>query len=451
MSLFKRAFARGINDELVRLNLVRYPTKLAADEIADAVGDQIPQEPVGEDVPAETAAEVAATLIDAANELISETGASAMPEVPAAPEEALKTSAAQDIDTRAQQQAYYVMVKAAQEKQAMGSTIEGGDKGNTLMEAAATTGEGKIEADRRPDGYANVGVMGVGETQTPIGRDASTQVGKEEPHPDQPGATDAGSNSVIEQSKTSQLRRIIQKVAMGTTIEGGDKGNTLGQAGALTGEGKLEADRRPVGYANVGVGKTNFPVGTGVVGAEQPHPDQPGAAATGSNSVTQWSESAKEGSADPFLVLFKKTAEEVSRFLPKNMSEDTKVAHVRRLMGLTDPEKTEYIALIHKEAGASDAEAFSVAEKHAGCKKSRYSGNPNKKDRTRANQKKTAEEMTSDQEEKLPEGLKEVIEEKKEEPKKEEKCSECGEASCKCNEKEGSDLLSRIRQMTQRA
>jgi hypothetical protein len=119
-----------MNDELVRLGYCRYASKEAADAIADAVGDQMPQDPaaaamagpggpggpgeapVGEPVSPETAADVAATLIDAANKLVSETGGAGM-EGPEA--EALKTSAAQDLTTRAYQQAEAVMFKAAEE------------------------------------------------------------------------------------------------------------------------------------------------------------------------------------------------------------------------------------------------------------------------------------------------------------------------------------------------
>jgi len=449
MSLFKRAYARGINDELVRLGYVRYPTKEAADAVADAVADQaLPQEPAAQPVPAETAADVAATLVDAANTLVSETG---MGEQPAPAEEALKTSAAEDFDTRAYKQAEAVMIKAASEtKAAMGSTIEGGDKGNDLSQAGVLTGEGKLENDRRPEGYANMGVAGVGQTDTNLGRDASTQVGREEPHPQQPGTTPPGTNSDMDQSKTSALRSIIQKIAMGSTIEGGDKGNTLGQAAALTGEGKLEGDRRPEGYAEGARGKGWGDVPpAAVVGTEQKHPQAPSETPTGTNSVIQ---ASKTGAEDPYLSLFKKTAEEVAQHLPGNLGEDEKISHIRRLMGLNDAERTEYIAMLHKDAGATDAQAIEVAQKHAECsqaRRSRYQGNPGRKDRTHENQKMAGE---------LPPALAAVVAEKKEEKKegeppteekKEEKKEEGKEGEGE--KKEGHDLLARIRRIAQGA
>lgn len=449
MSLFKRAFTRGINDELTRLGLIRYATKEAADAIADAVGDQIPTEPSNESVSPETAADVAATLVDAANTLIEETGGAGISEnAPSMPaEEALKTSSARDLDTRAYEQAYSVMVKAAEEtKEAVGSTIEGGDKGNAMTDSPA--GETQMEAKNRPDGKYVMGVQGVGGTESPAGRCEGVVGSETIPAPESPGESPAGSNSVIEQSKAGALREIIQKIAMGTTIEGGDKGNTLAQAGALTGEGKLEADRRPEGYAEGARGQGWGPVpNAAVVGSEQPHPDMPGQGVTGSNSVTNASKTSAE---DPFITLFKKTAEEIAPHLPVSLSEDEKIGHIRHCMGLNDTERNQYIGLLHKDAGATDDEAVSAAEKHAACSRERkHYKNPygrTRTDRTRSNQK-TGAELTSAQE-KLPEALKNAIKakgngENKEAPaeKKETPMEE---------KKEGQvDLLTRIRAISQ--
>lgn len=465
MSLFKRAFARGVNDELVRLGYVRYPTKEAADEIADAVGDQMPIEPAGEAVPPEVAADVATQLVDAANTLVEAVSAGAPggeatpegeaamppPEMAAQMEDAAKQSSAEDIDTRAYKQAEAVMIKAAaQTKQALGSTIEGGDKGNTMADSPQA--ETIMENKDRPQGAY---VTGVGKTQYPVGQG---HVGNEEvPAPNisnSPGESPSGTNSVIQQSKMgSALQQIIQKVAagMGSTIEGGDKGNTLSEAGAATGEGKIEADRRPAGYANVGVGNTDFPLGAGVVGSEQAHPDQPGASPGGTpgpaNSVTEWSATEENGpkaASDntAYLTLFRQTAEKTAEHMPVNLSEEQKIAHIRQMMGMTDVERSEYIGGLHKEAGATDDEAVHAAQKHAECSRKRYENSYGRKRRNRLgdNQKSAGE---------MPEALKEKVEEleAKTEPK-EEKKEEKEEA--KEEKKEGSlDLLSRIRRVSQ--
>jgi hypothetical protein len=463
MSLFKRAFARGVNDELIRLGYVRYPTKEAADEIADAVGDQMPVEPAGEAVPAEVAADVATKLVDAANELVEAAGgggeAGPPPEMAAGMEEAAKQSAAADIDTRAVQQAEAVMIKSAmQTKQALGSTIEGGDKGNQMSDSPQ--GETVMENKDRPQGTH---VVGVGNTKHPVGQG---NVGTEQvPAPNtsnSPGESPEGSNSVIQQSKLgTALQQIIQKVAagMGSTIEGGDKGNTLPMAGSVTGEGKIEADRRPPGYAHKGVqavGQTDFPVGAGVVGSEQAHPDQPGespggAAGSGGNTVVDWSSAAADGpkaASDntAYLTLFRQTAEKVAEHLPLGLNEEQKIAHVRQMMGMTDVERSQYIGMLHKEAGASDDEAVAMAQKHAECSRKRYK-NPygrQRRDRTGDNQKRAAE---------MPEALKEkteALEDKLEgESPAEEKKEEKMEGKEEEGKKESMDLLSRIRRVSQ--
>jgi hypothetical protein len=455
MSMFKRAFVRGVNDELIRLGYVRYPSKTAADEIADAVGDEMPVEPAAEAVPAEVAADVATKLVDAANELVDAAGGGAAeggempPEMAAGMEEAAKESAAADIDTRAYNAALSVMEKAAmQTKEALGSTIEGGDKGNLMTDSPQA--ETVMENKNRPQGTH---VVGVGNTKHPVGQG---NVGTEQvPAPNtsnSPGESPDGSNSVIQQSKMgSALQQIIQKVAagMGSTIEGGDKGNDLSQAGAVTGEGKIEADRRPEGYAVTGVGNTDFPLGAGVVGSEQAHPDQPGqtpggAAGSGGNSVVEWSgtnadgpKAASDNSA--YLTLFRQVAEKTAEHLPGHMPEDQKIAHVRQMMGMTDVERSQYIGMLHKEAGASDDEAVEAAQKHAECSRKGYENPYGRKRRNRKgdNQKNAAEMPVEFQQkvEKLEEKAEGESEEKEE--KKEEK-------------KEGSaDLLSRLRLVSQ--
>jgi len=444
MSLFKRAYVRGINDEMIRLGLVRYPTKEAADEVADAIGDQMMPEPAAEAVPAETAADVAATLVDAANTLVESTG---MGEEVAEPEEALKTSAAEDFETRATKQAEAVMLKAAEEqKHAVGSTIEGGDKGNTMTDTPAA--ETQMEAANRPQGMHH---LGQGNTMLNTGPGA---VGEEQvPAPKAPAETDAGSNSAIEQSKAGSLRKIIQKIAAGSTIEGGDKGNTMAEAPAA--ETQMEAANRPEGYAENSRGETELPVTpAAVVGTEQPQPEAPAESPAGTNSAIEMSN--KAAAEDPFLTLFKKTAEEVASHLPQGMTEDQKIAHIRQMMGMNADERNQYVGLLHKEAGATDDEAVDAVQKHAeaACKRSRYENPYGRKrmDRTKANQK-TAQ--TEDQKDKLPEALVNAIEKKegkgngaeeeaksKKEDAKEDK-AEYDEA------KEGMDLLSRIRQISQ--
>jgi len=457
MSIFKRAYSRGVNDELVRLGHIRWPSKTAADAMADAVGDQMPVEPSAEGVSPETAADVAATLIDSANKLVEESGG--MPEAPMPEEAALKTSAAQDLGTRAGEQAYAIMVKVAQQtKQAVGSTIEGGDKGNTMTDTPAA--ETEMEAKNRP---VMQHVVPVGDTQSGAGRGVGV-VGKEEIGADTkaPSESPSGTNSVLEQSKMGTLRSIIQKVAMGSTIEGGDKGNTA--SGATAAETIQEFQRRPESYATNMLAQSDLPVTpASTVGTEQPQPVQPGESPAGStpgaagNSVVEWSNESKTGQAeDPFIALFRKTAEMVGSSIPSNLAEETKIAHLRQMMGMTDAERAEYIGLLHKEAGASDDDAVDAA-KTAACSmrahRSRYAGNPGRKDRRSGNQKTAAlpPEFLSNKKDKEEKGEEKEDEkgESKSEEKKEEKKEMKGEEVSFSEMKEGSDLLSRIRRVSQ--
>jgi hypothetical protein len=422
--------------------------------MADAVGDQMPVEPTAEGVSPETAADVAATLIDSANKLVEEGGG--MPAEPMPEEAALKTSAAQDLNTRAGEQAYAIMVKAAQQtKEAVGSTIEGGDKGNKQTDTPAA--ETVMEAKNRPEMQH---VVGEGNTQSGAGRGTGV-VGKEDVGADTPdGAPNespSGTNSVLEQSKMGTLREIIQKVAMGSTIQGGDKGNKGTDTPAA--ETVQEFQRRPEGYAENMLARSDLPVTpAATVGTEQPQPVQPGESPAGStpgetgNSVVEWSNESKTGEAeDPFIALFRKTAEMVGSSLPISLPEETKIAHLRQMMGMTDPERAEYIGLLHKEAGSSDDEAVE-ATKTAACKmrdhRSRYSGNPGRKDRRSGNQK-TAElppEFLANKKDKKDDGEKK--EDKEDKKDKDDKKEMKGE-EMPFEMKEGSDLLSRIRRVSQ--
>jgi len=454
-SLFKRAFARGVNDELVRLGLARYSTKEAADEIADAVGDQMPAEPAAEPVSPETAAEVAATLVDAAGKLVQGTqgaGLTPDPNMPMPEEAALKTSAAQDLDTRSTEQAYFCMVKAAEEvKHAEGSNIEGGDKGNSPVGTAAA--EAQMENQNRPEGYANVGVQGVGGTSSGVGRGTGV-IGKEQPQPIQPGESPDGSNSVIQQSKMSSLQSIIRKVAMqhkaaeGSTIEGGDKGNTMAQSPFA--ETQMEARNRPMGYAEHSVGTTQLVVPPGAnIGVEQANPVQPGASPAGSTPPGSANSIVEQSKTSAFMELFGSTAQEVGPYLPNTLTEDEKVAHVRHMMGMSGQERTQYVGLLMKNAGATDDVALGAAQKHANARQ-RHQGNPGRQDRTRANQKTAGD---------LPAALQAAIDKKEDGPSAEHEKKEtplfeakeeheAKEKDEKGEKKEGADLISRLRSIS---
>ena len=292
-SLFKRSSVRGINDALINAGL-QYPSKTAADEVADAVADEMMvTEPAMEgaegEIPAEEAAEIATKLVEVANELMASTQPA-----PDAPEEeriaayhgvmGSKTAAARDVNTRAGEQSYACMQKAAEEADTnvsgaggTGSTIGVGAAApeNTLPNAPAA--ETQMENSQRPPGYAALPQLGG--TVTDIGTSPAATVGTEQPVDAGPQNTPAGAvpgsagNSVVEHSETSM------------------PGKTAGVDPA-------------------------------------------------------------------YLHLFQKTANHVVDFLPSQYTENDKVAQVRYMMGLNDGERSAHISSLHKHAGTMDAQSI---------------------------------------------------------------------------------------------
>ncbi len=101
-------------------------------------------------------------------------------------------------DNSVKDQSRTASLAAFLKKTAEGSTIMGGDKGNK----EPTTGEGKMDASMRPEGYAMLPSQGaLGELMQHF--DAQSAIGKEQPHPNAPAQSPSGSNSLIETSQKS--------------------------------------------------------------------------------------------------------------------------------------------------------------------------------------------------------------------------------------------------------
>lgn len=325
--MFKHAYVRGVQNALIQGGHVAFPSVDDACKVADYIADRVELDPTnGEAVPRDKTAAIADAVIDASNWYLGQPGFKAAA--------FQKLASVEDLGQLAHAHALHLMEKAAE-----GSTIEGGDKGNT----EPTTGEGKMDASARPEGYAEDS-QGYTEIDTRPGA-----VGEEEPQPNAPSVSPPGDNSVIEQSRTASLQDMISKLAEGSTIIGGDKGNTT----PTTGEGKMDAALRPPGYAVLpqqgALGQMMSIVGgPAVIGKEVPQPMKPGETPAGTNSVIQHSQ--KAAAADPFVTLFKKTAAEVHTYLPCALTEEQKVAHVRACMGMTTEEKAHYLTGLQKEA-----------------------------------------------------------------------------------------------------
>lgn len=332
--MFKHAYVRGIQTALVNSGHAVYPDEPTAHKVADYIADRV-EINLEHDVPRAVGEKVATQLLEASEWFKRQ------PTFKAASWNKLATW--EDVRALADRSAEQLMVKAAE-----GSTIEGGDKGNTQGESPQ--GETKMDAGQRPPGYAE-NSRGKTDVDTKPGA-----VGKEETQPNAPAETDHKPNSVEDQSKTSALRALFQKAAEGSTIMGGDKGNQE----PTTGEGKMDLAARPAGYAVLpsqgALGEMMAHVkGPAVIGRETAQPNRPSETPSGSNSVTETS--AKAASEDPFMVLFKKTAAEIHEFLPNEMNEASKIATVRACMGLTTQEKFHYITGLQKEAAERTAAA----------------------------------------------------------------------------------------------
>lgn len=373
--MFKQSFARGVVNALIQGGRVAFPDEDTAAKVADYIAERVPFEPLNGAVSREATLKIANAVIDTSNWLAKQPGAKTAGTF-------LKVASLDDLAKLAHAHAVDLMEKAAE-----GSTIEGGDKGNK----EPSTAEGKMDLSQRPHGYAE---HSLGKTDVDV---RPGQVGKEQEQPNKPSESPGGSNSVIDQSRTASLGSMIKKIAEGSTIMGGDKGNTE----PTTAEGKMDLAQRPTNYALLpsqgALGELmNQVKGPAVVGRETPQPNAPARSDSGSNSVQE--HSAKAASEDPFVTVFKKTAVEIAPYLPSTFSDDVKVAHVRACMGMTTEEKAHYLTGLQKEAADKTA---SVNDGAAGTGRNR----PGAYDGRTANQASKVAEM--------PDFIREKIEAKK--------------------------------------
>lgn len=322
MTMFKKAYARGVALAAIQSGRAQFEDGGDAIKVADYVADRLDFDPAN---PGDATAKIANTVIDASHKIRQQ-----RPGFKAASFNRIENQA--DLQKIAQANATHLMEEA--EKRAEGSTIEGGDKGNTQAESGQ--GETKMDAAQRPPGYAE-NSLGKTEVDTRPGA-----VGKEQDQPNRPHESPSGENSVTEQSRTASLSDMMRKIAEGTTILGGDKGNKE----PTSAEGKMDVTQRPPGYAVLptqgGLGELMSQVkGPAIIGRETPQPNGPSESPSGSNSVTQ--HSAKAAAEGPWIAVFKKTAAECFPYIPASLSEDEKVAHVRACMGMQTAEKAAYL------------------------------------------------------------------------------------------------------------
>ena len=408
MGLFKRAAVRGVAHELVRSGMVSFPSKEAMDEAADAVADSpdtggMPEmSGEGGHSPEELAA-AANKLMEIAHALMEQAGAAApgSPEAggppmppgmdappPPSPEaakqaaELSKTAAASDYETVASDVALACMEKAAAEVKlsAGGALIHGGDKGNDASQAAQHGEVAALDKKQRPEGAYHTGV-GKTELSTIGGL-----IGDMSKHPKGPANSPSGSNSVSSDAGSSkaagldaELKKIANKLV--GLHDGKDK-NKLTDAAKIDTVAQLDNKARPQGKYLVGVGNANFSEPqTHRIGHEEAHPNAPKNSPSGTNSVIQASKTSEE---DAFLVLFKKTAEDVGPYLPE-MDQDAKVAAISRMIGYDHDARQAYLTTLHAEKKAAEGAMKGDESKGSHDK---YKKDPEHKDEVGESQKK---------------------------------------------------------------
>lgn len=357
--MFKQAYCRGVQLVLTQNGNASYSDSDQAIKVADYVADKVDFDPSNV-TPAQTH-RIASLLVEASAEIQRN-----QPRFKAASFEPVKTW--DEVIKLGSANAVQLMEMA--EKSAEGSTIEGGDKGN--MPAQSPVGETKMDVAARPPGYAE-NSQGRTEIDTRPGA-----VGSEKDQPAAPAQSPSGSNSVTEQRTAASLADMIRKIAEGSTILGGDKGNMMGSSA----EAKMDEAQRPPGYGvlpsqgSLGA-LMNEVRGPAIIGRETPHPNAPSETPGGGNSLTQHSAKAA-AEDDAWLVVFKKTAALVVPHMPASLPQETKIAHVRACMGMQPLEQAHYLlGLQTGERRASDGElpAF-IREKQEERKEKEDKENP---------------------------------------------------------------------------
>lgn len=425
--MFDRSYVRGVQNALIQGGHAAFPSEKIACDVADKIAEQLKLEPLKEGgVSKAMTAKIAEAVLDA-SKWFAANGHK--------PGDYKKLASLDDLSTLAHQHAMHLMEKAAE-----GSTIEGGDKGNTEKESPNAEAKMDTSPNYRPPGYAEDS-RGKTEVDTKPGA-----VGKEQEHPKKPSEDGTGTGgSPVEQSRTASLAEWLKKTAEGSTILGADKGNK--QKDSVHAESKMDASWRPAGYATFGAAgqgslgelMKNFG-GASAIGKEQPHPKGPANSPSGSNSVTETSAKHSAAEDDPYVALFKKVATEIDPYLPQGIDVDAKVAHVRACMGMTNQEKALYLQGVlgeHAEKTAATPAAVPPGSRTDGYEKhgpDATHARPGAYDGRAANQgTKQAE---------LPDFIKEKMEGKKDGEKGEEKKDEKKE-----DEKKEGSLVDHLRRI----
>lgn len=334
LSPTKRSFARGIGQALQQMGQTKFASTEELRLASDKCAELILTEPIQQDGEGQlfqftpTPEEMAKT----AQQLIGMSDYVAKQGYKVASDPA-------SISLDSPQERFGDLIVEAQRKLAAegGATVgmTGEREKNQDANTSAATVEGKQEIGKRPKNYANVG-----QGNTNFSEPAANRVGQEQPHPGQEGNVDgASSNSVVDATKTSGIRDILSKIAMGTgsAVTSSDPNLQNTQVNSPQAETVQDQQLRPEEtYANVGQGNANINEPPPVhVGVEVNHPlVETGVQGAGSNSVTEASKAA---------AYMQDVASKLMPILPATMGSAEKIACVETFCDTNPALKEAYL------------------------------------------------------------------------------------------------------------
>ena len=301
MSIFNRAYARGIAETLMREGHLKVASIEIAEQIADYVGDHILFDPT-QKVARDHATEVATAIL-----------------------------------------------KVAMDEGALITGDKPEQQNDPENAAAQVGGLGALDQKDRPEGTY---VLGQGQTAMD-----APMLGKEVVQPAAPANKgETATNSV---NKAAALRSILNKIAAGEgPLITGDKPeqqntpeNAAAQVGGLA---ALDQKDRPEGEYHKGMAKTDLGVpASAQIGEEKAHPNAPAnKGETASNSVIEAIKGAN--AKDLYVQLFEATAKKVASHLPQTMSNNEKVASIKKMMGMSDEEQVTFLTSVKTSADCDD-------------------------------------------------------------------------------------------------
>ena len=352
--LFKFAYVRGAQNALVKAGaLEEYPTVEAADIAVKLAAYRITNDPTGSQVSnldmSNAMADLVAFGAKTANEIMQAAGAVA-PEAAAA----MGGSVAEALEDAAQAQAEAAaqMMEVADQMEGGGMTSLAAARQNVARlkaasetaigaEASALGGKGQedLEADQRPEGYANNGGAPIDKKIEPVAPYTSSM------HDHSAGMTSTASVNLDPKTAAAILRKLA----------GGAVGAEASELGGK-GQGDEEEDQRGDEFAH---GNTQAKVDAAAPGTGEMKDVSEGI--TSEPGAIDETPGGKVAAA-AYETLLKKTAAEVGHHLPTSLTSTEKLAALRTMMGMTSGEQIDYLNRLNQAVKMAMADMESGEE-----------------------------------------------------------------------------------------